>query len=79
MRIVGEASYSLYMTHALLLGVMNDALQRLHVDGPPTLKLFVFLALSLLLSWAAAGFQARPRAAHHTLRPPSITRLAPLR
>lgn len=59
-RMVGEASYSLYMTHALLLGVMNGALKRLHVDGPPTLKLFVFLALSLLLSLAVYHWYELP-------------------
>ena len=48
---IGEASFSLYMTHALLLGVMAPIFKRLNVGWFPTLKILVFLVCSLLLSW----------------------------
>lgn len=67
LRAVGEASYSLYMTHALLLGLMAGALTRLHVDGSPTLKVLLFLALSLLLSLAVYRWFELP-ARHWVLR-----------
>lgn len=60
LRKVGEASYSMYMTHALLLGLMSGTLHRLHVHWPPSLKVIVFLALSLLLSLAVYNWFELP-------------------
>ncbi|QDQ83137.1 acyltransferase family protein [Paraburkholderia megapolitana] len=47
---IGEASFSLYMTHALLLGVMAAVFHKFGMESHPSLKILIFLICSLLLS-----------------------------
>ncbi|WP_071769632.1 acyltransferase family protein [Burkholderia ubonensis] len=50
LQLVGEASFSLYMTHALLLGVTVGAARVLHIQTHAIILTTVFLAASVALS-----------------------------
>ncbi|WP_321961149.1 acyltransferase [Paraburkholderia sp. J7] len=50
LQLIGEASFSLYMTHALLLGLMAGAVHALHVQTHAVVLIAVFLVASVILS-----------------------------
>ncbi|WP_321867757.1 acyltransferase family protein [Paraburkholderia tropica] len=50
LQLIGEASFSLYMTHALLLGVMAGAVHALHVRTHAVVLIAVFLVASVFVS-----------------------------
>jgi peptidoglycan/LPS O-acetylase OafA/YrhL len=50
LQLVGEASFSLYMTHALVLGAMAGAVLRLHLHVHAIILIAVFLATSVAVS-----------------------------
>jgi peptidoglycan/LPS O-acetylase OafA/YrhL len=49
---IGEISFSLYMVHAILLGVMQYAFTHLHVPYHPTVYTLTFLIASLFAAYA---------------------------
>jgi peptidoglycan/LPS O-acetylase OafA/YrhL len=48
---IGEASFSLYMTHALVLGVWAGALDRFHIALDPNVAVLAFLVIAAAASW----------------------------
>jgi peptidoglycan/LPS O-acetylase OafA/YrhL len=59
-QLIGEASFSLYMTHTLLLGVMAHAVRVLHLQAPATILISLFLAASVAVSIVCYQFVELP-------------------
>jgi len=59
-QLVGEASFSLYMTHALLLGLMAGAVHLLHIHTHAFALTAVFLVASVVTSIAFYKFVELP-------------------
>ena len=61
---IGEISYSLYMTHAILLAFMGYAVSKFNVPQYPTIFLVIFLLSSLVLAWLTFTFVEMPAKNH---------------